>query len=131
MSSQPDQNLHFHERANHEDNLLIARTNMVISFNGFLAIAVGLVSENLIRIVFVALVLAIDVAWVAWAPRARRFIQSLRDAGATRPDEQLCHDTVGRSKWVNPLTIITVYMPWVLTAGWFTILGYSIIQGLR
>src|SRR2546427_8305713 len=119
----------FHERANHEDKLHIGRTGLFISFNGFLAVAVGLVEDVVVKIVFVFLVSAIDLAWGLSAQNAQKFIRALRNAGGVRADEKLWRTTVGTREekhwWFrDPLTITSIYIPWVLTGGWFMILGY-------
>ena len=129
MNSHKDEGQVFHDRADHEDTLHLSRTDLFISFNGFLAVAVGLVDDLVIRLVFIGMVLVVNVAWGLWAPNARRFIRALRNAGGHREDEGLWANTVGTREtkywWINdPLTIVSVYIPWVLTIGWFAIFIY-------
>jgi len=119
----------FHERANHEDNLHLSRTDLLISFNGFLAIAVGLVEDNEVKIIFALMVLIVDITWALWAQDASKFIRSLRDAGEERADEKIWKNTVGPSETKNrclkdPLTIVSTYMPCLLIVGWCAILIY-------
>ena len=84
MNSHKDEGQVFHDRADHEDTLHLSRTDLFISFNGFLAVAVGLVDDLVIRLVFIGMVLVVNVAWGLWAPNARRFIRALRNAGGHR-----------------------------------------------
>lgn len=131
MSSDQENGQSVHRRADHEDVLNLSRTGMFISLNGFLAVAVGLVGDRTVKIGFVCLVLLVDGAWVLWAPNARRFIRTLRDAGKDRIDEQLWNRTVGKRerkyRWItDPLTIMSFYVPGVFTVGWIMMLLYLI-----
>lgn len=127
MSSEQDGSQVFHDRADHEDTLLLSRTNLFISFNGFLAIAVGLVGDRVIKMMFILMVLIVNLAWCRWAPEARNYIRALRDTGGNREDEKLWKTIVGEREkkywWFSsPLTIFTRYIPLVLTVGWIGIL---------
>jgi hypothetical protein len=118
----------YHDRADHEDNLHVSRTGLFISFNGFLAVAVGLVGDQVIKTAFVCIAVAVDALWAVWAPKARRFIRALRDAGRDRDDEKLWRSTVGgaeRHRWIgDPLTLTSAYIPGLLLLGWLVILLY-------
>ncbi len=123
----------YHQRADHEDTLFVARTNVFLVFNGFLAVAVGIVTDRPVKIVFVSLVLIVDLLWTRWAPNSKKFIRALRDSGREREDERLWRDTVGgetgstlRAWTTSPLTIISVFIPTVLVLGWILILTHLI-----
>lgn len=117
-----------HERANHEDILHVRRLSLFLTFNGFLAVAVGFLDDNWPKIIFAFVALLFNVLWGFWAPNVRKFIRALRDAGRDRADERLWRKTVGESetkyRWFkDPLTIAS-YVPWLLSVGWILILIY-------
>src|SRR5580704_6217606 len=119
----------FHERADHEDNLYLSRASVLLSFNGFIAVAVGLpMTPALLRCVLSLMVLAVDSLWVRWAPNSLLFIRGLRSAGRDRPDEQLRLGLfAGHKLWLSsPLVIMTRWIPWLLTVGWLLISGFFI-----
>ena len=122
----------YHERANHEDNLHVSRTNAFISVNGFVAVAVGLTNETWLRLVFSLMVLSIDIAWARWASQASIFIRALRDAGQDRADEQLWRRVI-RCKFsgVASLNIMSLYIPRFLTLAWFAICLLSVYKLLQ
>ena len=118
----------FHQRADHEDNLFVNRTYVFITFNAFLAVAVGLTSAQpaTVRFTFIFMALLVDLAWCLWAPRSRTFIRDLRDAGGDREDEKRWHETIGgpetKGRLPGPLVLMSVYMPVVVLLGWAAIL---------
>lgn len=118
----------YHERANHEDNLLVSRTSLFIGFNGFLAVAVNLAKDDtLTKVVFAFLVFVVDIAWRFWAPRARTFIRALRDRGFARADEELYVEVLGREgrgSRSDVLSILTAYIPLLLAGGWAVLLTH-------
>src|ERR1017187_9571077 len=117
----------YHDRANHEDNLHVSRTSLFVSFNGFLMVAVGFVTNQAIQTAFVLIAIVFDALWTLWAPHARLFIRKLRDSGCDREDEKLWQETVGNAerkhRWMgDALTITSIYIPRLLTLGWLVIL---------
>jgi hypothetical protein len=121
----------FHDRADHEDQLHASRTDLFVSFNGIMAVAVGFADDKQVKLIFVAMVLLVNVAWALWAPNARIFVRALRDAGSTRCDESLWATRIGptemhkiRRWFTDPLTILTIYFPRTLVLGWFILLIY-------
>ena len=99
-----------HKRADHEDNLNLSRTTMLITLNSFFAVAVSITTVRIVLIVYSSVVLLIDLAWTSWAPNVRKFIKLLRENhGSERPDQKKWSDSVGESEktlpWVkDPLT---------------------------
>ena len=122
----------YHERANHEDNLHVSRTNAFISLNGFVAVAVGWTHETWLQLGFSLMAFLIDFAWALWAKQASIFIRALRDAGQNRADEQLWQRVI-RSKFsgVAPLKIMSLYIPRFLTLAWFAICLLSVYKLLQ
>lgn len=65
----------YHGRADHEDNLNLARASLFISVNGFFAIALGFVDDDKLKIIFAGIVLVVNLCWVLWSPNGRIFIR--------------------------------------------------------
>jgi len=123
----------YHGRANHEDNLFLSRTSLFLSFNGFMAVAVGLVNDQTMRVVFAAMAIALDVLWARWAPRSRRFIRELRNAGAMRADQVLWQKLFDRKEGSrgNILDMVAI-IPRLLVLGWAAIalaMLYRLLHG--
>jgi hypothetical protein len=123
----------FHERAEHEDRLNMSRLSYFLSANGFLAVAVGLTDEKVLKIIFTVVILTLNILWILWSPRAWIFIRALRNAGAKRADERIWRLTVGeheeKRRWLrDPLIIVGYYVPFSLSIGWAAILIYLAVN---
>ncbi len=120
----------YHDRANHEDNLHVNRTLVFISFNGFIAVAVGLPASRGAKLIFLVMVLLVDFLWAMWAKNAVTYIRALREAGISRPDEQLRQkQIVPRERRIfSPLLITSRGIPWLFFGGWLAMLVYLILM---
>jgi hypothetical protein len=131
MSTAPKNSQIYHDRADHEDNLHMSRTKSFISCNAFFAVAMGIVADGMMKLFFSAMILIVNFLWFLWARNGRAFIRLLRDKGKAREDEMLWNETVGESekefRWlIDPLTILSIYIPSIFTVGWLLILVYLI-----
>jgi hypothetical protein len=120
----------FHQRADHEDNLFLNRTYVLLTFNGFLALAVGLAPAQQARVGFVVMALVADLAWGFWARRSKRFIHALRKAGHEREDQKLWHRIFsGTERWFHsPLMIMSTIVPWGIFFSWIVIFVFLIVS---
>lgn len=127
-----------HERANHEDNLFVSRTNIFIGVNGFFVIGIGLIKGDVnLQIILTFMIIIINIIWLLWAPRSRKFIRALRDSGSKRKDEEIWREGPGKVespvksklRWLkDPLTLICTFVPSVLLLGWIAILIYFLCR---
>jgi hypothetical protein len=119
----------YHERANYEDILHTRRLGLFLTFNSFLAVAVGLLDDNPPKIVFAVVALLLDVFWILWSRNAGVFIRKLRDAGNSRVDQVLWGNEISKMDkrfwgFIAPLNIMNYWLPGFLIGGWVAILIY-------
>src|SRR5207248_1032196 len=67
----------FRKRVEYEDSVLTARTNIVLTFNGLSAVAVGLSLPGATRLILAIIMVVINLLWIFHAWEANRFIGDL------------------------------------------------------
>lgn len=123
----------YHERANHEDILHTRRLGLFLTFNSFLAVAVGLTYEHFIIILFAFIGFGVSLFWILWARNAGIFIRALRDAGGSRVDQELWTRVIRPmdNKYksiIAPLNIMNYWFPTLLILGWIAVIVYYFLH---
>ncbi|MBI3417936.1 MAG: hypothetical protein HY043_21815 [Verrucomicrobia bacterium] len=120
----------FRHRVEYEDELLNARTTIVLELNGLAAIAVGLPLPQPTRLCIVIIMMIIDAVWISLAAEAAQFItklsNKLRENNDSAPsDEVFRWQVVDQPGRIGPTKFFGVVMPLLLFLGWVFAVLYA------
>jgi len=120
----------FRARIEHEDNLLNQRTGLFLTANGLGAVAVGLNTLAGAGLLLVAVATLVNLFWLLCGIQNAMVLKSLTSSYIENADDAV--DAIVRNStdcipvFLNPSSILGIYLPVAILAGW--IFGFLYID---
>ncbi|MFW6145588.1 MAG: hypothetical protein ACOC4Y_02185 [bacterium] len=116
----------YRRRAEHESQLLLNRTGVILTFNGLVAVAVGWSPMSGITLTFLAAIIAINLLWILCGVQTNRWLKTLNDyelsdekaRGTESSEVERLRRYKKWAKWLRPTFVLAVLVPVVLEIAW-------------
>lgn len=110
------------ERVKYEDQLFNARSTIILTLNGLMAVAASLQLPDGARLAVAIVIIVINILWINVALDAKQYIQELTlrlKASDHKPiDEDIRFALQEGKKRISPTNFMCIVVPSLLLAGW-------------
>ncbi len=124
-----------HECMKYEDQLLISRTGIVLTFNGLMAVAAAMKLPAPAKVVTVMVIIIVNALWLVCSRDANHLIKYYHDRINKSDQAPICvkirNEYEEQRFRIRSTSFMSLYVPGLLLVGW--ILGFllSIFKYLR